>query len=199
MTSFFLTCALLGGAVLIVQTLLGFFGFDGEHDASGADFGDHDVHGVEHGAGQGLNLFSIRAISAGTTFFGIGGLAGMSTSLGLLAAIPLALVMGGVAMVGVAVAMRAMLRLEHDGTMQIDNAIGVSGIVYLTVPGNRAGAGKVHLTLQNRMVELQAVTSRGESLPTGTRIMVVDVAAPDVVEVVPDPLLIPSEVSHAGA
>jgi hypothetical protein len=191
MTTFFITCAALGGGILVLQLVLSALGV--AHETA--------EHGSLVGAAEsGLDLFSVRALSAGVAFFGIGGLAGLATGLGALVAVPLALFAGIAAAVAVALVMRAMLRLEDDGTVQIDGAVGVSGIVYLTVPAAREGAGKIHLALQNRTVELQAITTHDAPLPTGARILVIDVVGPDTVEVVPDPLLISSsEVSHAGA
>jgi hypothetical protein len=183
MTTLFVVCAALGGGVLVVQLLLGLLGIV---DAGGdGDAGGHG-HGGVHGAAEGLNLLSVRALSAGVAFFGLGGLVGMATPLRLLAAIPLAIVGGIAAMYGTAVAMRWMLGFEDDGTVSIDGAVGATGTVYLAIPGERQGAGKVTLTLQNRIVEYQAVTSDAP-LPTGAAIMVVDVVGPDTVHVVADP------------
>lgn len=183
MTTLFVVCAALGGGVLVVQLLLGLLGIV---DAGGdGDAGGHG-HGGVHGAAEGLNLLSVRALSAGVAFFGLGGLVGMATPLRLLAAIPLAIVGGIAATYGTAVAMRWMLGFEDDGTVSIDGAVGATGTVYLTIPGERRGAGKVTLTLQNRIVELQAVTSDAP-LPTGAAIMVVEVVGPDTVHVVADP------------
>ena len=183
MTTLFVVCAALGGGVLVVQLLLGLLGIV---DAGGdGDAGGHG-HGGVHGAAEGLNLLSVRALSAGVAFFGLGGLVGMATPLRLLAAMPLAIVGGIAAMYGTAVAMRWMLGFEDDGTVSIDGAVGATGTVYLTIPGERRGAGKVTLTLQNRIVELQAVTSDAP-LPTGAAIMVVEVVGPDTVHVVADP------------
>ena len=185
MTTFFVACAVLGGGVLVVQLLLGLLGVI---DAGGdADVSGHDHAGI-HGAHEGLDLLSVRAISAGAAFFGLGGLAGLATPLGLIAAIPLALIAGVAAMVGTAVAMRWLLRFEDDGTVSIHGAVGATGTVYLTIPGDRKGAGKVMLTLQNRIVEYQAVTSAAP-LPTGAPIMVVDIVGPDTVDVVADPTI----------
>jgi hypothetical protein len=44
------------------------------------------------------------------------------------------------------------------------------------------------LTLQDRIVEFQAVTP-AEALPTGADVTVVDVVSPDTVEVVATPLI----------
>ena len=187
MTTFFLTCAILGGAILLLQMVLGFIGFgDGDGDVHD---GGHDAHFAKEGLSGGLNLLSVRALSAGLTFFGVGGLAGLKTGFGLFAAFPLGLIAGSIAAVVVAAVMRSMLRLETDGTLQIHGAVGTSGTVYLTVPGERSGVGKIHLTLQNRIVELQAVTSQ-RTLPTGSRVLVIDVVGPDTVDVVPDPIML---------
>jgi hypothetical protein len=183
MTTFFIVCAALGGGVLVVQLLLSLLGVI---DAGAeADTGEHATHAI-HGASEGLNLLSVRALSAGLAFFGIGGLLGMATPLRMLAAIPLALIAGVVAMYGTAVAMRWMLGFEDDGSVSIHGAVGATGTVYLTIPGERQGAGKVTLRLQNRIVEYQAVTSEAPLL-TGAPIMVVDVVGPDTVHVVADP------------
>ena len=194
MTTFFLTCAILGGAILLVQMVLGFIGI-GDGDGGDGHDGGHGGHLGKEGLAGGLNLLSVRALSAGVTFFGVGGLAGMKTGFGLFAAIPLALIAGSLAAIAVAAAMRAMMRLEDDGTLQIHGAVGTSGTVYLTVPGERSGVGKIHLTLQNRIVELQAVTSQ-RALPTGSRVLVIDVVGPDTVDVVPDPIML--EVPNAA-
>ena len=190
MQTFFLTCAILGGAVLVVQLSLGMLGV--VHD--GLD-GHPDAHVDRHdGSAEGLNLLSVRALSAGLGFFGIGGMAGLSTGLGLLAAIPFAIGLGLAAMVGTAMITRWMLTMEDDGSVSIHGAVGTTGTVYLSIPAERTGAGKVLLTLQNRTVEYQAVTPQ-QALPTGASVLVVDVVGPDTVEVVPDPIT--KELSNA--
>ena len=183
MHTLFVTCALLGGAILVMQLLLGMLGL-GHHDIGGS----HDAHVGHHdGSSDGLQLLSVRALSAGLAFFGVGGMAGTAFGAGLLVALPLALVLGFGAMVGTAMITRWMLSFEDDGSVLIQGAVGTTGTVYLAIPGNGKGSGKVVLTLQNRTVEYQAVTSQG-ALPTGASILVVDVVGPDTVDVVSDPL-----------
>ncbi len=178
MYTLFLVCAVLGGAVVLLQLVLGLLGVG------------HELPDLEHGAesADALDLLSVRALSAGIAFFGIGGLAVLTGGFGPLLALPVALVSGGVATVGVAALMRSVTRLEEDGTVRLDRSLGQPGTVYLSIPGQHAGAGKVLLTLQNRTVECQAVTALDE-LPTGTPIIVVDILGPDTVEVAPTPTL----------
>ena len=187
MSVFFLTCLALGGAVLVIQLLLGVMGFDHGH---GHDLGDaahakDALHAHHHEGAQGLNLLSARALSAGVAFFGVGGLAGLATGWGWVVGVVLGLVTGLTAAVGVAAAMRSMLQMESDGTVSIHGAVGTTGTVYLSIPGGE-GAGKIHLNLQNRMVELQATSEK--ALPTGASVLVVDVVGPDTVSVVPNPI-----------
>ena len=185
MSAFFLACAILGGGILLLQLIASVVGLG--HDAG------HDLHGVDL-AEEGLNLFSVRALSAGVAFFGVGGLAGMSTPFRALLAIPLGLVFGGAATVAMGYVTRALLHLEHDGSLRAENAIGSSANVYLSIPAARTGLGKIHVHVQNRLVEYQAVTSHTEPLPTGARVLVVDIVDSDTVDVVPDPITVTQEV-----
>ncbi len=174
--TFFLVCALLGGGVVLLQLLLGVFGLAGA--ITDVDFG--------LGATDALNLLSVRSLSAGLAFFGIAGLVFLTIGMGAGGAFTIALATGAGATVGVAALMRSLLRLQHDGTVRLENSIGQPGTVYLKIPGARAGMGRVLLTVQNRTVECQAVTAL-EELPTGTPIVVVDILGPDTVEVAPTP------------
>lgn len=190
MHTFFLTCAALGGALLVAQLVLSFFGGD-HHDAGLHGAGHHgDVHhgdGHHHSASDGLQLISVRTLSALIAFFGIGALGATSlqwpTPISLIAGVAL----GTAAMFGVAILMRTMLKFEHDGSIQIHRAIGEWATVYVPIPAANSGAGKVTLALQGRTVEYQAVTTEGVSLPTGTSVVIVEVRENDVVEVVPLP------------
>src|SRR6185369_16584245 len=121
MTTFFLACAALGGVMLLLQLVFSFAGAD--HGAG------HELHGGHAGHhGEGLSLFSVRTLSAGLAFFGFGGLVGLRFGgASLLLALPVAALLGAGALVGVALATRAMLRLEDDGTLDIHNAVGTSG------------------------------------------------------------------------
>jgi hypothetical protein len=175
-TALFLACAALGGIVVVAQLVLGILGLhhDAPHDLGTSDTAD------------AFQLFSVRALAAGVLFFGLAGYASSAQGLAPWAALVAAGVAGGVATVSVAALMRAVLRLEDDGVVRIERAVGLPATVYTRVPGGRSGAGKVLLTLQSRTVEYQAVTARHD-LPAGAAVILVDVVGPDTVEVVPTP------------
>lgn len=189
-TTLYVWCAVLGGAVLVFQLVAGFIGIEHGH---GHDV-SHGPHGG-HGATEGLNLLSIRSLAAGIAFFGLIGLA--ARSLGTVVGTAAALAAGAAATVGVAVIVKAFGRLEHDGTLSLDLAVGTTGTVYLSIPGHRVGPGKVHITVQNRLVECLAVTAE-DPLPTGASVLVVDIEGGDTLVVVRNPILL-NEVSNVGA
>ncbi|HEX6048163.1 MAG TPA: hypothetical protein VFZ21_02810 [Gemmatimonadaceae bacterium] len=186
MTTLYLWCAIVGGIVLLFQLVAGFVGLEYGHA--------HDGHFGDSGT-EGLNLLSVRSMAAGIAFFGIAGLA--AAALGPVIAPVAAVGAGFAAMVGVAAIIRAFGRLERDATLSLASAVGSTGSVYLSIPGRREGAGKVHVTVQGRLVESRAVTDEVD-LPTGTPVLVVDVDGADTLVVVRNPILL-NEVSHAGA
>lgn len=179
MTTLFWICALVGGGFILLQSVLGLLGLgDGDVDVDdGAD-----LH-----AGDALDLLSVRAMAAAVCFFGLTGLAAREWGLGTLLAVPVALVAGLTAAFGVAVAMRGMRRMETDAVLRPEGAVGQFGTVYLSIPGGTGSPGKVHLVLQGRTVEMNAVSR--EPLPTGAPVIVVDVVSPDTLEVAPQPQL----------
>lgn len=177
MFAFFAACAALGAALLVVQIALTSFGAHVHADAD---------HGLAHDVGHGLDLFSTRSLVAGLAFFGIAGAAATQAGWQPGVAVACAVAAGLAAMITVAWLMSRLLRLEEDGTVRAEGALGAPAIVYLAIPGARSGAGKVTLTLQGRTVEYEAVTA-GDRLPTGAPVIVVDVVSPGTVEVAPTP------------
>ena len=74
-----------------------------------------------------------------------------------------------------------MLLLQTSGNMNINNAVGQEGTVYLRIPND--GAGKVQVTVQDRMQIFEAVSENKEELDTGDHIEVVGVFSGDVLVV----------------
>jgi hypothetical protein len=200
METVYLVCAAVGGTLLLCQFLLGLFGL-GSHDA-GHGFGhadaSHDGHDGHDAGHEGtsawyLGLLTFRTVTSALIFFGLAGLAATAAEMHPVVALLVALAAGGGALYLVAFLMRTLYRLKADGTVRLERAVGTAGTVYLRVPGHHAGAGKVTLTLQNRTVEVQALTGWDE-LPTGARVVVVAVVGPDTVEVSPAPAEAPTHV-----
>lgn len=179
METFYLTCAALGGTILVLQVVFGLIGIGGDHDVDHdtSDAGDHD-----HDGGWFFGALSIRTAAAALTFFGLGGLTAVYYGASEPAAIGVAIGSAAAAFYAVAFLIRSLKQLKADGTVRIDRTVGTTGSVYLRIPGSRAGMGKVQLAVQKRTVEFQAMTA-GPELATGSPIRVVGVVNSDTVEV----------------
>lgn len=175
METFYLVCAGLGGTVLVLQVAAGALGHGGDHDAGHDGDLDHDGNGF-------VGALGVRTVASALTFFGLGGLTAGHYGVNGPSALGAAVGAGAAAFATVAYLVRSLARLRADGTVRIDRSVGRTGSVYLRVPGSKAGAGKVHLALQGRTVEYQAVTA-GPDLPTGAAARVVAVVGADTVEV----------------
>lgn len=180
MTTLYWVCLLLGGGVVVLQFAAAILGL--HHHAPP----DVSAHGA---IGEGLRLFSLRSLSAGAAFLGAGGLAGMAFGFPPPLTALFAAAAGGGAAVCVAALMRGMTRLESDRSFILSAAVGHSGEVYLSVPARRTGTGKIHITLQGRLLELDAMTP-DEAIPTGARVLVIDTIDPSTVIVAVQPRIL---------
>ena len=172
--------------LLVIQTVMMFFGFGDDSDAPDIPDDTPDIDGVfgedidsevddPSGTG-GLRVFTVRGIIAFFVVFGWVGVAMESGGSPLYLTIPVATVSGIAIMLSLAFLFRAVMRLRNDGNTDNRNAIGVSGKVQLTIPPSRSGEGKVFVMLQGSYVERGAVTDETEAIPTGAEIVVVGVS-----------------------
>ena len=183
-TEIYMVCAIVGGTVFLCQLLLSLLGLGHDHDVhlEIAHDADHDAHGDgEHGASF-LSKLTLRAIIAALTFFGLSGLAATQGGLNPVLSCAIALAAGIAAMAAVMMLMNMLSKLQSDGTVHIEQTIGLTGKVYLGIPAKKNGMGKVLLNVQDRTMEYLAVSS-GDELLTGTEIVVVDVVGPGTLEV----------------
>ena len=172
---------------MIVQIIMLAVG-SGDNDATfdpDTDIGDTDVinNDVAGFSMFGLRLLSVRTVIA---FFAIGSW----VTLALFYAIRWWSILPGVAAgllsaVGIAYFIKAVEKLQNDGTLQIKHALNRIGEVYLTIPAARQAAGKVNVNMQESYVELEAMTDRAEPLPTGARVKVVGILSDSCVLVEP--------------
>lgn len=179
--------------VLVIQTILtliGLGGSDADADAqididtdvdtetdadtdvdAGADV--TDVGGVHD---LGLRVFTIRGLIAFLTLFGWTGLAVSRSGGNTFLSVTAALLAGIIAMLVIAVLLKLSLKLQHDGTLDYRNALGVSGTVYITVPPSRTEKGKVNVVVQGALMELEAVTDEETPIKYGTEIVVIGIS-----------------------
>lgn len=181
---FILACA--ASVILVVQFIMLLIGLgdDGGFD-SDTDISDGDVvndDGLDEAGG--LRLLSFRTVIA---FIAVGCWVAYTVEFFAAAyvSIPVGIVAGAAAAVGVAFAMRALVKLQSDGSRRMGNAVGSVADVYLKIPPARSGSGKIHVVVQESLTECEAVTDSAEALPSGSRCIVKEVINEQLVLVEP--------------
>lgn len=170
MEKIYLFIAVPASLILLIQTSLTFLGLSGEIDA------DIDGNGDVNGTGEsGLTLFSVRNLVAFFTFFGWGGL--WLRSMGVA---PVFTVLGSIflGMLFMLISMGLFLlvsKMQRSGNIDLNNAIGKLGEVYIPIPGNRKHTGKVNIIIQGALREVEAFTDDLEDLKTGSTVQVIAV------------------------
>ena len=185
MESIFIFCSVLGGTILVIQTLLtvvgvGDFGMDVDIDVD-VDAGGEVGHGAAFGF-QMLKVVSLRSMVAGVTFFGLAGWGTLISTENRIFASLAAILAGWVAILLVYYLYRWIDSMRYQGNVSGEKLLGATGSVYVRIPAQGKGAGKVLVTQQNRTMEYEAF-SNGRELSTGTQITVIRVISPTAVEV----------------
>jgi len=163
--------AVAGTLYFVIQMLFQGFGGDADFDMDvSADLGTDVSHG---GAGHDFKVLSLQTLSA---FFMGGGWMGLaayrlldlSPFLSSLIAVGAGL---GVGWMLVAL-LRATLNLQNSGNIELSDAVGLVGVVYVQIPEAGAGGGRVKLVIHQRSREYNAAQTGDEPIPTGTRVRV---------------------------
>ena len=132
----------------------------------------------------------VRSIIAFFTFFGWTGVFVLNAGGSVLAAVGIASLSGFIAMFVVAYMLFLFSKLGEDGTVDLNEAIYNTGEVYLSIPANKNGTGKIHLKVKGSLRELDAV-SDGDAIPTGVPIRVVEILNENIVLVEPAERFLP--------
>lgn len=175
----YIACATAGGAVLLGQAGLNLFGIGADTDV------DADVDADELDTGDGsVSFISVRTLASFMTMFGLVGWLGTAEGWGGVKTPVIALLSGSSTMVVVAYLMFSFRKLASSGNVKPASAIGSTAQVYLKIPANGSGQGKVTVTLQGRTLEFSAITA-GEEIPTGAACRLVGMTTEDTFEVEP--------------
>ncbi len=168
--------------VFIIQLILTFMGMnDGTDTGDDHSLFDHsDLHDCHHHGGGNLDdlsafhFFTVRNFIIFFTVFGWTGIVGANSNLNNTATVILSIVLGLVVMAIVSGIFYLTNKLIENGTMSLANAMHCIGEVYITIPANESGVGKVNVTLQGSLREIEAMTE-GDEIKTGELIKVVGV------------------------
>jgi len=129
-----------------------------------------------------FRVLSLRTIVAALAFFGLAGRAAEAADCTPFTAFLIAVAAGLGAMYAVYAMLRGIRSLRAEGTARIHRAVGQQAKVYLRIPAQQKGAGKIQINLQNRTMEYLAMTP-GEAIPSGATVVVTKIVGSDTVEV----------------
>ena len=178
--------------VFVIQTVMTFLGAAGDSDfdinsdfdadapgdladgsvdvGGGPDAGGHDV---AHPS-TGMNLLTFRNFINFLLGFGWTAILLKDSIPAIGVRLLIAFVVGALLVVLVMLLFKWLTNMQQSGNINVfQSAVDCQGTVYLTIPGERTGEGKVQITINNAVREYAAVTD-GPTLKTGTRIRVVE-------------------------
>ena len=160
----FYAIGLFSLAVLLLQILLTLVGV-GHHDADFSGHGDHDT---------GIGLLTVRTVTAFFVGFGWTGAIMLNRSYSMTAAISAGTATGVVFLLATAFLIRNLLRLQSGGgNIDYNNAIGLVGTVYTTIPAAEAGGGQIELEIQGRLMMAEAYTKAVWNLKPNSKAKVI--------------------------
>ncbi|MCP4142711.1 MAG: hypothetical protein GY755_20920 [Chloroflexi bacterium] len=177
----------IGGTLFVLRTIMLLFGgglndadldtsFDadlsGDIDVSG-DI-DADFDGDHAGAYASFKLLSLQGLTAFFMMFGLVGLALLKAELHVLLTVFGGATAGLFTVWVMGLVFSQMKHLQSDGTINLNNAVGEKGTVYLTIPSN--SSGQVQITIQGSLKIYDAISKNKKKIATGEKIQVVDKA-----------------------
>lgn len=160
--------SIIGSILFLIMMVMTFIG--------GVDDVDGDMDSDFDADGGGFHFFTIKNLIAFFTIFGWSGIAALDYfPNNRIAVVGIATFCGILMMIIMATLFYLISKLNDSGTLDIKNAVGSTGDVYLTIGAKRASIGKVNVRIQGALRELEALTDEIEDLKTGTVIEVLDV------------------------
>jgi hypothetical protein len=181
---------IIGGTLFVLRLIMMFIGGgfgDGDadiphdipHDVPHDVHIDGDIHTDVSGDHPSANIsFKLLSVQGLTSFFMMFGLVGLALLKGNLPII--VTVIGGMFAGLVTVAITGLIftqmnRLQSEGTIRIQNTIGLEGTVYLKIP--KDGTGQVQVVVQGSLKIFDAMSKDKQMIATGEKVQIAGVAS----------------------
>lgn len=151
--------------IFIIQSIMTFIGADAT-DGLDADF-DGDLSGGDHG----FQIFSLRNLINFLLGFSWMGISFYDTIETKWILILLSLVVGVLFVAIFFVIIRQLTKLAEDNSFRLEETVGLTAQVYLTIPEEKKGKGKVLISVRGSTHELDAMTD-SEKIETSAMVRV---------------------------
>ena len=174
---FFWVIALCASLVFLIQTIMTFVGLGTDADVDAGPM-DSSIDSMEDGSLSGV--FSFRNLINFLLGYGwAGALLFSSIEKGWLLQV-VAIAVGLVFVLAFVFMFRQVMKLSHDGSFKMSEAVGLKADVYLRIPASRSGRGKVQVSVKGSLHEVDAMTDRSEEIATGGQVKIVKVLGDDL-------------------
>ncbi len=157
--------------MFLVQAILTLLGMDHDLDMdTDVDLGDGDTMDM----GGGLSLFSIRNLINFLVGFGWGGVC-FSSVISNTILLSIISILVGLLFVWIFFVIKKQTRkLESNGAFNINLCVGKVADVYLRIPAENSGLGKIQISVNGSIHEVDAMTD-GPELASGAKVTVIEV------------------------
>jgi hypothetical protein len=174
---FFWVIALCASLVFLIQTIMTFVGLGTDADVDAGPM-DGSVDSVEDGSLSGV--FSFRNLINFLLGYGWAGVLLFDSFEKRLVLQLVAIAVGLVFVLAFVFMFRQVMKLSHDGSFKMQEAVGLKADVYLRIPAARSGRGKVQVSVKGSVHEIDAMTDNSEEIATGGQVRIVKVLGDDL-------------------
>ncbi|MGE0569322.1 MAG: NfeD family protein [Bacteroidia bacterium] len=159
--------------IFIIQTILTFIGADAS-DGIDADF-DSNLDGTD----APFQLFSLRNLINFLLGLSWTGISFYNTISNIPALIILSLIVGVLFVYFFFIIIKQIQKLAENNSFKISNTLNKTAEVYLTIPENKKGKGKIMISVNGSFHELSAMTENGK-IESGSVVKVVKIESDNV-------------------
>ena len=159
--------AIISTVIMLIQTILSLIGMSDLDLEVGVDGGLDDCSGAD--------LFTIKNIVNFFVGFGWAGVSFRSYIESDLLLVLISLLVGVGFVVIFIIIFKQLMKLESNSAVGADACVGRTADVYLRIPANRSGKGKIQLSLNGAAREFDVVTDESEPIPSGAVVTVQEV------------------------
>lgn len=158
--------------IFLIQTVMTFMGVDSS-DGLSADF-DGDFHGDTP-----FQLFSLRNLVNFLLGFSWSGISFYSSISNKAILITVSVVVGVLFLFLFFLIIRQLQKLAEDNSFKIEETLNKTAEVYLKIPGEKSGLGKVMISIRGSVRELNAMTE-GPTISSGSLIRVIKIESGNI-------------------
>ncbi len=158
--------AIAASLVFVIQTILTFVGADA------ADGIEADFEGDLSGADAPFQLFSLRNLTNFLLGFSWSGIAFYNTIGNVFLLVAICVLVGALFVFAFFIIIQQVQKLAEDNSFKLTDTLNKTAEVYLTIPANKAGKGKVMVSVRGAFHELDAITENHAAITTGSLVKV---------------------------